>query len=69
MAVELNHFHRDVVKMKNTTASDECHSAKGSIGFRAIGFSQKRSEELENLNIGHIIKNYEVFHMPDLGDL
>ena len=64
--LEMKHFHRDVVKMKQTTACEECHSAKGIIDFRAIGFSKERSLELKKINIGNIIKRYDVFYMPDL---
>ena len=65
-ALEISHYHRDVVKMKHTTACEECHSANGLIDFQAIGFSKERSDVLINLDIGNIIKQYEVFYMPDL---
>lgn len=66
MAKEIKHYHRDVVKMKQTTACDECHANNGLIDFRAIGFSKERNDFLKNINIGNIIKKYDVFYMPDL---
>lgn len=64
MAVEISHYHRDVVKMERTTACEECHSSQSLIDFRAIGFSKERTENLINQNIRNIIKKYKVFYMP-----
>lgn len=64
--LEMTRYHRDVVKMKQTTACEKCHSANGLIDFQAIGFSNERSNTLINLDIGNIIKKYDVFYMPEL---
>jgi len=64
--LEFTRYHRDVVKMKQTTACEKCHSANGLIDFQAIGFSNERSNTLINLDIGDIIKKYDVFYIPEL---
>jgi len=66
MAVEISHYHRDVIKMEHTTACEECHSSKGLIDFRAMGYTKERTDSLINQNIRNIIKKYKVFYMPDM---
>lgn len=64
-ALEIEHYHQDVLKKKKTIVCQECHSANGLIDFEAIGFSKRRSDELKNLNIANIISKYKVFHIPN----
>lgn len=66
MAIELSHYHQDIVKMEHTRACEECHRANGMVDFRALGFSKEDSERLTNLNIGNIIKKYDIFYMPNI---
>jgi hypothetical protein len=43
-----------------------CHSAKGILDFKALGFSPKRTVDIEELNIVGIITKYDEFYLPDL---
>ncbi len=64
--IEIRHYHRDVVKMEHTTACVECHSSMSMIDFSSLGFTTEQAVALKNLNIGNIIKKYEVFYMPSM---
>ena len=68
-ALGLGYYHRDVVKMERTTVCEECHTKNGFLDFQALGFSRGRSETLQSMPIGNIIKKYDVFYMPKLGKL
>jgi len=43
-----------------------CHSEKGILDFRSLGFTEKRAQDLEQLNITGLITKYEEFYLPDL---
>lgn len=43
-----------------------CHSKKGILDFRSLGFTEKRTKDLEHLNITGLITKYEEFYLPDL---
>ena len=45
-------------------ACQECHRKEGILNFRELGFSDRRIEELENLEIVGLFEKYEVFHLP-----
>jgi hypothetical protein len=64
---------RDVYKMKfhgniqpKGYECANCHSPKGVLDFKALGFSEKRTADLQYLNIKGMITKYEVFHLPEL---
>lgn len=64
---KLRHFHRDVVSLNKAKACDACHTTNGLLNFDRLGFSQGRSETLQTMPIGNIIKKYDVFYVPKLG--
>jgi hypothetical protein len=43
-----------------------CHSTKSILDFKALGFSPKRTIDIEELNIKGIITKYDEFYLPDL---
>ena len=45
-------------------ACNECHRKDGILNFEELGFSERRREELENLEIVGLFEKYEVFHLP-----
>jgi len=42
----------------------ECHRKDGVIPLRSLGFSDRRVQEIENLEIVSMYDKYEVFHLP-----
>ncbi|HDH50048.1 MAG TPA: hypothetical protein ENH04_01445 [Nitrospirae bacterium] len=43
-----------------------CHSKKGLLDFRKLGFAENRIVDLEQLNIAGMITKYEKFYIPNL---
>ncbi len=44
----------------------ECHTEKGRIDFKQLGFSDKRRTDLENLSVSGMLTRYETFYLPEL---
>ncbi len=44
----------------------KCHSKKGILDFRKLGFAENRVVDLEQLNITGMITKYEKFYIPKL---
>lgn len=63
---ELKFFHRDIAKKEISVACDECHSEKGIMDFRKLGFSEKKTMDLRYLNIKGLVTKYETFYIPNL---
>lgn len=63
---ELNFFHRDIAKKEISVACDECHSPKGILDFRKLGFSENKAKDLQYLNIKGLVTKYETFYLPNL---
>ncbi len=63
---ELEFFHRNIAKKEISVACDECHSPKGIINFRDLGFHDKTAKDLEFMNIKGLVKKYETFYIPNL---
>ena len=59
-----NQFHQNI-KPKGHACKD-CHSKQGILNFKRLGFSEKRTADLENLNITGMLTKYEQFYLPDL---
>jgi hypothetical protein len=57
-------FHVDI--LPKGPDCQTCHSTKGIIDFKALGFSPKRTVDIEELNIKGIITKYDEFYLPDL---
>jgi hypothetical protein len=43
-----------------------CHSKKGLLNFRKLGFADNRIVDLEQLNVAGMITKYEKFYLPNL---
>ena len=61
---ETKRFHVDIIA--KGPACQICHSTKGLLDFKALGFSPKRTVDIEELNIKGIITKYDEFYLPDL---
>ena len=57
-------YHKGVSRMEVIVACHTCHSPKGLMNFRALGFSSQRTTELVSMNIKALISKYESFHLP-----
>ena len=57
-------FHVDT--LEKGPECQACHSTKGMLDFKALGFSSKRTIDIEALNIKGIITKYDEFYLPDL---
>lgn len=44
----------------------QCHSKTGIMDFRALGFEPARANQLEKMEIGGMLTNYDIFYFPDL---
>ena len=63
---QLDSFHRDIAKKEISVACDECHSSKGAMDFRKLGFSDTKAKDLEYLNIKGLVTKYDTFFLPNL---
>lgn len=63
---QLEYFHRKIARKGITAACDECHSPKGILDFRKLGFNEKRAKDLEYMNLKSLITKYDTFVIPNL---
>jgi hypothetical protein len=61
---ETRQFHVDILPKGSNCQT--CHSTNGILDFKALGFSSKRTVDIEELNIKGIITKYDEFYLPDL---
>jgi len=61
---ETERFHVDI--LAKGPDCQTCHSSNGMLDFKALGFSPKRTVDIERLNIVGIITQYDEFYLPDL---
>ncbi|MDT8317913.1 MAG: hypothetical protein RQ824_07995 [bacterium] len=66
VVIAMNYFHEGTMKMVTATACSECHRSGGLIDFSALGFSDERRSELENMRLKRTMSNYNEFHMPNI---
>ncbi|MCG6944341.1 MAG: hypothetical protein LJE87_03245 [Deltaproteobacteria bacterium] len=59
-----NQFHQNI-KPKGHECK-VCHSKQSILNFKRLGFSEKRTADLEQLNIAGMLAKYEQFYLPDL---
>jgi len=62
----MNFLHEGIRKMPVKSACKKCHRKSGLIDFKALGFSEKKAEELKNIALEKIVANYETFHIPQV---
>lgn len=63
---ELKFFHRDIARKEISVACNECHSPNGMLDFGTIGFNEKKTKDLQYLNIKSLITKYDTFYLPNL---
>ncbi|MBI4850028.1 MAG: hypothetical protein HY808_15880 [Nitrospirae bacterium] len=63
---ELKFFHRDIARKEISVACNDCHSPDGIMDFNKIGFNEKKTKDLQYLNIKSLITKYETFYLPNL---
>jgi len=63
---ELKYFHKDIARKEISVACNECHSLNGILDFGKLGFDEKRTKDLEYMNIKNLITKYDVFYLPHL---
>jgi hypothetical protein len=68
---KLNPGQREVAKKKfhgeidgKGWACRDCHREKGILSLQDLGFSDKRIQEIEHLEIVGLFDKYEIFHLP-----
>jgi hypothetical protein len=62
----LKFFHRDINRKEISVACDECHSSHSILDFNKLGFDQKTTNNLVNLNIKGLVSKYKTFYFPRL---
>lgn len=63
---DLAYLHRDIEKKEISVACNECHSSKGILDFKKLGFSDKKTKDLIYLNIKGLVTKYKTFYFPNL---
>jgi len=58
-------LHRDS-EIKEFVMCRQCHSSTGIMPFAQLGFDRTRTNQLQQMEIGGMLTNYEVFYFPDL---
>ena len=58
-------MHKDT-ELKEFVSCRQCHSSTGVIPFAKLGFDQTRTNQLQRMEIGGMMTNYDVFYFPDL---
>lgn len=59
-------FHKDIAKKEVSIVCNECHSEKGILDFKKLGFSATRTNDLKYLNIKSLVTKYDTFVLPNL---
>jgi hypothetical protein len=62
----LHYFHRDIHKAQISVTCNECHSKDSILDFKQLGFSEKKANDLINLNIKGLVTKYKVFYFPHM---
>lgn len=47
-------------------ACKECHREDGILDFQRLGFSERRTADLEHLSVSSMLTRYETFYLPEL---
>jgi hypothetical protein len=65
---KLQYFHKDIARKAISVACDECHSSHSILDFHKLGFDEKITQNLINLNIKGLVTKYKAFYFPQLFD-
>ncbi|MEW6600901.1 MAG: hypothetical protein AB1499_08015, partial [Nitrospirota bacterium] len=63
---ELKYFHRDITEHEFSVACNECHSAKGILDFKQLGYDDKKCSELRDMDVKRLETEYKIFHFPHM---
>jgi len=63
---KLSYFHRDIEKKEVSIACDGCHAPTGLLDFKELGFTDRKSDHLRQLNIKGMVSKYQTFYFPSL---
>lgn len=64
--IALKDIHK--VMSKEPIFCDECHTENGILDFRKLSYSENSAAHLVSLDMGSMIKSYDVFHLPTIFD-
>jgi hypothetical protein len=53
-------------ELKEFVKCSQCHRQNGIMDFRELGFDAARVNQLEKMEIGGMLTNYDVFYFPEL---
>ena len=53
-------------ELKEFIRCSRCHSAGGILNFRELGFEPERIQQLQKMEIGGMLTNYDAFYFPKL---
>lgn len=59
-------FHKNIMSKGRFCSRCHTNEAESFIPFRELGFSDRRIQDLTNLNIIGLVEKYKDFYMPDL---
>ena len=63
---ELKYFHRDITEHEFSVACNECHSSKGMLDFKQLGYDAKKAGELRDMDVKRLETEYKIFHFPHM---
>ena len=58
-------MHKDT-EIKEFVLCRQCHSTTGIMPFAQLGFDPTRTNQLQRMEIGGMLTNYDTFYFPDL---
>jgi hypothetical protein len=53
-------------ELKEFIRCSRCHSERGILNFTELGFEPERVQQLQKMEIGGMITNYDTFYFPEL---
>jgi nitrate/TMAO reductase-like tetraheme cytochrome c subunit len=53
-------------ELKEFIQCSRCHSKDGIMDFKSLGFEPARINQLQKMEIGGMLTNYDIFYFPDL---
>ena len=53
-------------ELKEFVKCSQCHSIKGVMRFQELGFDAARTNQLQRMEMGGMLTNYDTFYFPDL---
>ena len=60
----LEYFHRNIERKEISVACEKCHSTDPILDYPALGFNDRKTRQLTNLNLKGLVTKYKTFHLP-----